>query len=60
MQNLIDGDFGSNNGGWQWSASTGTDPQPYFRIFNPTSQSEKSDETGDYIRHCTFCALHDV
>ncbi|KAM0753516.1 hypothetical protein T439DRAFT_322411 [Meredithblackwellia eburnea MCA 4105] len=50
MQNLIDGDLGSNNGGWQWSASTGTDPQPYFRVFNPTSQSEKSDPTGDYIR----------
>jgi len=51
MQNLIDGDFGSNNGGWQWSASTGCDPQPYFRIFSPLSQSEKSDTTGDYIRH---------
>ncbi|CAD6920913.1 unnamed protein product [Tilletia caries] len=51
MQNFIDGDFASNNGGWQWSASTGTDPQPYFRIFNPTSQSEKSDPNGDYIRH---------
>ena len=41
MENLIDGDLASNNGGWQWSASTGTDPQPYFRIFNPVSQSEK-------------------
>lgn len=41
MENLIDGDLASNNGGWQWSASTGTDPQPYFRIFNPISQSEK-------------------
>ncbi|KDN53397.1 hypothetical protein K437DRAFT_218841 [Tilletiaria anomala UBC 951] len=51
MQNLIDGDFASNNGGWQWSASTGTDPQPYFRIFNPLSQSEKSDPDGSYIRH---------
>ncbi|KAK4704489.1 deoxyribodipyrimidine photo-lyase, partial [Phenoliferia sp. Uapishka_3] len=51
MQNLIDGDLGSNNGGWQWSASVGTDPQPYFRVFNPTSQSEKSDTSGDYIRH---------
>ncbi|MCO5565339.1 hypothetical protein L7F22_019012 [Adiantum nelumboides] len=51
MQNFIDGDFASNNGGWQWSASTGTDPQPYFRIFNPLSQSEKCDPTGDYIRH---------
>lgn len=51
MQNFIDGDFASNNGGWQWSASTGTDPQPYFRIFNPLSQSEKCDPTGEYIRH---------
>jgi deoxyribodipyrimidine photo-lyase len=51
MQNLIDGDFASNNGGWQWSASTGTDPQPIFRIFNPLSQSEKCDPEGEYIRH---------
>ncbi|SOV09568.1 related to deoxyribodipyrimidine photo-lyase PHR [Ustilago sp. UG-2017a] len=49
--NFIHQDFASNNGGWQWSASTGTDPQPYFRIFNPLSQSEKSDPQGDYIRH---------
>ncbi|KAH8118312.1 hypothetical protein DFH11DRAFT_1686509 [Phellopilus nigrolimitatus] len=51
MENLIDGDLASNNGGWQWSASTGTDPQPYFRIFNPFSQSEKADPAGNYIRH---------
>ena len=50
MQQFIDGDLASNNGGWQWSASTGTDPQPYFRIFNPYSQSEKADPGGDYIR----------
>lgn len=50
MQQFIDGDLASNNGGWQWSASTGTDPQPYFRIFNPYSQSEKTDPSGDYIR----------
>jgi len=50
MRQFIDGDLASNNGGWQWSASTGTDPQPYFRIFNPYSQSEKADPTGDYIR----------
>lgn len=51
MQQFIDGDFASNNGGWQWSASTGTDPQPYFRIFSPLSQSEKSDPDGHFIRH---------
>lgn len=50
-QNLVDADFGSNNGGWQWAASTGTDPQPYFRIFNPLSQSEKIDPNGDYVRY---------
>lgn len=50
MENLVDGDLGSNNGGWQWSASTGTDAQPYFRIFAPRSQSEKSDPDGDFIR----------
>ncbi|KAF8314757.1 hypothetical protein DL93DRAFT_2057858 [Clavulina sp. PMI_390] len=51
MQQFVDGDLASNNGGWQWSASTGTDPQPYFRIFNPYAQAEKADPTGDYIRH---------
>lgn len=50
MQHLIDGDLASNNGGWQWSASTGTDAVPYFRIFNPTTQSERFDATGDFIR----------
>lgn len=48
---LIDYDFSSNNAGWQWCASTGTDPQPYFRIFNPLLQSEKFDRDGKYIRH---------
>ncbi|KAJ3031763.1 UNVERIFIED_CONTAM: hypothetical protein HDU68_000050 [Siphonaria sp. JEL0065] len=50
MEHLIDGDLASNNGGWQWSASTGTDSQPYFRIFNPTLQSERFDPDGGYIR----------
>ena len=50
MQHLIDGDLAANNGGWQWCASTGTDSVPYFRIFNPISQSQKFDENGDYIR----------
>ncbi|KAG7096829.1 hypothetical protein E1B28_004238 [Marasmius oreades] len=51
MQTLIDGDLASNNGGWQWSASTGVDPAPYFRIFNPYSQSSKADPSGEFIRH---------
>ncbi|KIP02117.1 hypothetical protein PHLGIDRAFT_32310 [Phlebiopsis gigantea 11061_1 CR5-6] len=51
METLIDGDLASNNGGWQWSASTGVDPVPYFRIFNPYTQSKKADPTGDYIRY---------
>jgi deoxyribodipyrimidine photo-lyase len=51
MRRLIDGDLAANNGGWQWSAGTGTDAQPYFRIFNPISQSQKFDPNGAYIRH---------
>ena len=49
-ENLIDFDFASNNGGWQWSASTGCDAQPYFRIFNPFLQSKKFDPDGVYIK----------
>lgn len=51
MQHLIDGDFASNLGGWQWSASVGADAAPYFRIFNPTRQAERFDPGGDYIAH---------
>ena len=50
MQNLIDGDFSSNNGGWQWSSSTGTDAAPYFRIFNPITQSTNFDKNGEFIK----------
>jgi deoxyribodipyrimidine photo-lyase len=50
MQHLVDGDLASNNGGWQWAASTGTDAAPYFRVFNPVSQSEKFDPGGVYVR----------
>ena len=67
MQRLIDGDLAANNGGWQWSASTGTDAVPYFRIFNPFSQSKRFDPNGDFIKK--YCPelqsvpatqLHDV
>ena len=50
MNHLIDGDLASNNGGWQWAASTGTDSQPYFRIFNPALQSERFDPEGKFIK----------
>ena len=50
MAHLIDGDFASNNGGWQWSASVGADAAPYFRIFNPYRQAERFDPNGDYVR----------
>ncbi|MFZ0218898.1 MAG: deoxyribodipyrimidine photo-lyase [Candidatus Aquirickettsiella sp.] len=50
IRHLIDGDLAANNGGWQWSASTGTDAAPYFRIFNPLRQSERFDPQGDFIR----------
>lgn len=66
MRNLIDGDLASNNGGWQWSASTGTDAAPYFRIFNPVSQSRRYDPEGEFIRaYCPelraldYDAIHD-
>ena len=50
MESLIDGDFSSNNGGWQWSSSTGTDAAPYFRIFNPITQSKNFDTDGLFIK----------
>lgn len=50
MSKLIDGDFAANNGGWQWSASTGCDAVPYFRVFNPISQSKKFDPSGEFIK----------
>lgn len=50
MSQLVDGDLAANNGGWQWAASTGTDAAPYFRIFNPTTQGERFDPQGAFIR----------
>ncbi|WP_369309539.1 deoxyribodipyrimidine photo-lyase [Providencia rettgeri] len=51
MSQLIDGSLAANNGGWQWSASTGVDASPWFRIFNPTTQGQKFDAQGTFIRH---------
>lgn len=50
MRHLVDGDLASNQHGWQWAAGTGTDASPYFRIFNPVTQSKRFDPEGDYIR----------
>nr|WP_279588985.1 deoxyribodipyrimidine photo-lyase [Amycolatopsis granulosa] len=50
MHHLVDGDLASNQLNWQWVAGTGTDPAPFFRIFNPTTQGEKFDPDGDYVR----------
>ena len=50
LQRLVDGDPASNDGGWQWAASTGTDAQPYFRIFNPVAQGLRFDPDGVYVR----------
>jgi deoxyribodipyrimidine photo-lyase len=50
MRRLVDGEIASNNGGWQWSASTGTDAAPYFRIQNPWSQTKRYDPDGAYIK----------
>lgn len=57
-QNLIDFDLASNNGGWQWCASTGCDSQPFFRVFNPELQSKKFDPNGFFIKkYCPELAL---
>ena len=50
MKHLVDGDLASNQLNWQWVAGSGTDAAPYFRIFNPTTQGEKFDPSGEYVR----------
>jgi deoxyribodipyrimidine photo-lyase len=50
MEHLLDGDVASNTHGWQWTAGTGTDASPFFRVFNPMGQSEKFDPEGEYLR----------
>jgi deoxyribodipyrimidine photo-lyase len=50
LDQLVDGDMASNQHGWQWSAGCGTDAAPYFRVFNPSTQAEKFDPAGDYVR----------
>ena len=59
MRHLVDGEIASNNGGWQWSASTGTDAAPYFRIQNPWSQTTRYDSEGEFIK-CWVPELRDV
>jgi deoxyribodipyrimidine photo-lyase len=49
LEHLIDGDLASNNHGWQWTAGTGTDAAPYFRVFNPHLQQERYDPDGSYV-----------
>ena len=50
MTQLVDGDIASNQHGWQWTAGTGTDASPYYRVFNPVMQGKKFDPTGAYVR----------
>ncbi|MDT4919646.1 MAG: deoxyribodipyrimidine photo-lyase [Pseudonocardiales bacterium] len=50
MRHLVDGDLASNQHGWQWTAGTGTDPAPFYRVFNPVTQGRKFDPDGDYVR----------
>ncbi|MGZ6825227.1 MAG: cryptochrome/photolyase family protein [Mycobacteriales bacterium] len=66
MEHLVDGDLASNNHGWQWTAGTGTDASPYFRVFNPVTQGQKFDPPGDYVRrwvpelaHLSGKAIHE-
>ena len=59
MQQLVDGDPAANNGGWQWTAGTGTDAAPYFRVFNPVAQGQKFDPEGTFVRQWVP-ALRDV
>ena len=59
-QKLLDFELASNNGGWQWCSSTGTDAQPYFRVFNPWNQSKKFDKDGHFLRQwCPELAAFD-
>lgn len=65
LERLIDGDVASNSHGWQWVAGTGTDAAPYFRVFNPTTQGQRFDPLGDYVRqwipqlrHLAGAAVH--
>jgi deoxyribodipyrimidine photo-lyase len=50
MRHLVDGDLASNQHGWQWVAGCGTDAAPYFRVFNPTTQAQKFDPDGAYVK----------
>ena len=50
LEQLVDGDMASNQHGWQWAAGCGTDAAPYFRVFNPTTQGNKFDPDGAYVR----------
>lgn len=62
LSQLVDGDMASNQHGWQWCAGSGTDAAPYFRVFNPTTQGEKLDPAGDYVRRWVpeLAAVEDV
>lgn len=50
MSQLIDGELAANNGGWQWAAGTGADAAPYFRVFNPTTQGQRFDTDGTFVK----------